>query len=143
MPRAHPLEDLFLRAAYRVRLAHGGFATIRIGDPLPATLAGLLPWPGAGWGFITAWNPRGEARDRSANRMAQRELREALRSAYPEARLHAGLGTLGDWREPSLFVAGIGASALDALMLRFDQLAVVSGRGPEAATLRWSPTVHS
>lgn len=143
MARKRPLEDIFLQADYRVRLAQGGHATIRVGDPLPAVLAGLLPDTGAGWGFITAWNPRGETRDRMANRMAQRELRDALRNQHPRAGLHAGLGTMDDWREPSLFVTGIDAAALDALMLRFDQLAVVSGCGRQDAELRWSPATDS
>lgn len=139
MSQQHPLEDLFLHAAYRVRLARGGHATIRVGEALPAELAAMLPDPDTAWGFITAWNPRGEARDRTANRMAQRALRDLLRKAHPDARIHPGVGTLGTWREPSLFVAGIGAASLDELMLRFGQLAVVLGRGGEPAALRWSP----
>lgn len=138
MATPHPLEDIFLHADYRVRLPRGGHATIRVGDPLPAALARLLPASDAGWGFVTAWNPRGETRERRANRMAQRELRDTLRDHHPEARLHAGLGTLGDWREPSLFVAGIGITALDELMLHFGQLAVVYGHGTERAALRWA-----
>lgn len=139
MPAPHPLEELFRHADYRVRLACGGYASIRVGEPLPAPLPGLLPADDAGWGFITAWNPRGESRDPMTNRMAQRDLRDALRREHAGVRLHAGVGTLGDWREPSLFVAGIGIQALDALMLRYDQLAVVHGYAGERAQLRWSP----
>lgn len=139
MPPAHPLEDIFRQADYRVRLSRGGYASIRIGQPLPAALHCLLPEPGAGWGFITAWNPRGKPRERADNRIAQRELRDTLRREHPASRLRAGIGTLGPWREPSLFVAGIDAAALDALMLRHDQLAVVHGIGVRPAGLRWSP----
>lgn len=141
MSSTHPLQATFELAAYRVRLARGGYATIRVGKPLPGELAALLPEKDACWAFITAWNPHGTLRSRKANRKAQRALVDTLHNRYPAARWHAGCGTLDNWREPSLFVTGLSESALDELMHRFGQLAVVSGCGNEPAVLRWSP-VH-
>jgi hypothetical protein len=139
MPSPHPLQEVFLRSSYRVRLREGGSRAIRVGQPLPGALLSLLPDADATWGFITACNPLGQPRPRSSNRIAMRALRAALRERAPAASLCAGHGVLGKWREPSLFVIGAEFTVLEELMLRFNQLAIVHGRGAGPARLHWSP----
>lgn len=139
MPSPHPLQEVFLRTTYRVRLPRGGYAAIRVGEPLPDALLQLLPDAGASWGFITACNPYGQTRPRQSNRRAMRALRDAFRECAPAAVLRAGHGTLGTWREPSLFASGVSFEMLDVLMQRFEQLAIVHGNGAGPARLHWSP----
>ncbi|GAP67241.1 hypothetical protein MBSD_n2558 [Mizugakiibacter sediminis] len=135
MPASEALRRAWLATQYRVRLPRGGYAAIRIGAPLPAALRPLLVAEDEPWGFITAWNPRAQARGRAANRAAQRALLQALRERG--ARLRAGTGVGADgWREPSLFALGIDFDALDALAARFEQAAIVRGRGGGRAELR-------
>ena len=139
------LIDAYRRTDYRVRLARGGYATIRVSQPLPESLRVVLPWADAPWGFVTAWNPYSERLSREANRSAQRELLQALRSRAPTPRIFAGVGVGADadatgkrWREPSLFVAGTSFEWLDVLMQRFAQHAIVRGTGSSLAQLRWA-----
>lgn len=139
MPSPHPLQEVFLRTSYRVRLARGGSAVIRVDAPLPEALRPLLPSADAPWGFITACNPRGQTRPPAINRRAMRALRDALRQQAPGAILRAGCGVLGGWRESSLFAAGVPFHVLEQLMQRFDQLAIVRGKGSGEARLHWSP----
>jgi len=126
--------------AYRVRLARGGWATIRVGEPLPAALASL-----AGdhrWAFITAWNPRSKPVARSTNRHAQRNLLDALHAlaATRTVRPGCGAGPAGrheaGWHEPSLFVIGPDLASLDTLAHRYEQNAYVHGQGAQPAQLR-------
>ena len=133
------MDDALLAAYrgtdYRVRLGGGGYASIRIDHPPPASLAGHVK--GQPWGFITAWNPRSRPRLRSQNRQAQRSLLQALRK-LPATRLivpGVGVGN-GGWREGSLFVVGPGTEQLDLLALRFGQHGYVHGDGDQAAQLR-------
>lgn len=139
MPTPHPLQEVFHRTSYRVRLPRGGTAVIRIGQPLPDALLPLLPDTDATWGFITACNPHGQTRPRQINRRAMHDLLDALREHAPGATLRAARGVLGHWREPSLFVTGIEFPVLDMLMQQFNQLAIVFGHGPGPARLHWSP----
>jgi hypothetical protein len=124
---------------YRVRLARGGWASIRIGEALPAD---LLPMVGdQPWGFITAWNPMSQPLPRQRNRAAQRLLLKALGSQLAATALHPamGVGSNGLWREPSLFVVGLDGDALDRLAHRFEQRAYVYGQGSLPARLRLMP----
>ncbi|MBS0431387.1 MAG: DUF3293 domain-containing protein [Proteobacteria bacterium] len=133
-----PVDDSLRRAwretEYRVRLPRGGFAILRIGAPLPDSLHAFLRGPSDPWGFITAWNPMSVAQAGSVNRARQRELRDALRSAGFPMLAGAGVGPDG-WREPGLFVAGIGFDALDGFCRRFRQAAIVRGHGDGEAEL--------
>ncbi|HET7359528.1 MAG TPA: DUF3293 domain-containing protein [Rhodanobacteraceae bacterium] len=134
--------DSYLRSDYRVRLAQGGCASIRVGQPLPAALRATLPDAGAPWGFITAWNPWSTPRPPAVNRTAQRQLLAALRAQVPASCVRAAVGVDADgkrWREPSLFAAGVAFAVLDALMLRFGQHAIVRGTGAGPAELHWAP----
>ncbi len=124
---------------YRVRLARGGWAGIRIDQPLPAELSVLartLPW-----GFITAWNPFSEPLPRPKNRVAQHGLLNALR-ALPEAvAVYPGMGVSRDdqWKEPSFWVLGPSMATLDALGRQFGQWAYIHGEGDSPAQLRLTP----
>ncbi len=121
---------------YRVRLARGGYASIRVDRPLPS---GLLSLVGSKhWGFITAWNPESQPLARQANRRAQRMLLRALRER-PGTSVHAAMGVSADskWKEPSLFVVGPGIQQLDPLARRFRQNAYLHGQGEGLAALRW------
>lgn len=120
---------------YRVRLGGGGYASIRIGHPLPASLAGRVK--GQPWGFITAWNPRSKPHSRAHNRQAQRSLLFALRELPATRLIEAGIGIGSNgWRESSLFVVGPGTEQLDALARRFGQHGYVYGHDVQAAQLR-------
>lgn len=121
--------------AYRVRLAGGGSATIRVGHPPPIALQALIGR--FTWGFITAWNPGSQPAPAAINRRGQRGLFDALRGLPETVSIHpgCGVGTSG-WREPSLFVVGPTMEALDILARRYRQNAYVQGCGHAAAQLR-------
>ncbi len=135
------LIALYERTQYRVRLARGGHAVIRVHQPPPAS---LQLEPGIPWAFITAWNPLSRPLPAEANRTRQRRLLARLRQLEPVPRIIAGVGvgpadTGGrHWREPSLFVAGIDLETADALMREFEQHAIVCGTGNKPATLHWN-----
>lgn len=127
--------SVYAAADYRVRLPRGGYASIRIGAPLPAPLrARVRDQP---WGFITAWNPQGLQQDRHANRIAQRRMLDELRAAPATIAILPALGVGGDWNEPSLLVIGPDPAWLDALARRCRQLAWVDGDADGIARLRW------
>jgi hypothetical protein len=121
---------------YRVRLARGGFASIRVDRPLPAELVSLVG--SAHWGFITAWNPQSQPLARQVNRHTQHLLLRALRER-PDTRVYAAMGVSADskWREPSLFVVGPDIGQLDPLARRFGQNGYLRGQGDGLAALRW------
>ena len=121
---------------YRVRLSRGGWAAIRIDQPLPGELraiAGDHPW-----GFITAWNPRSEPTSRSRNRAALRELLSALRALPETVAIRPGLGIArdGQWMEPSLWAVGPDTAGLDPLARHFEQFGYLHGHGASPARLR-------
>lgn len=124
----------YCRSAYRVRLHGGGAATIRIGEPLPVVLRPLAG--NRDWGFLTAWNPRSQPQRPPANRAAQRRLLADLR-AERDLVIHPalGMGTAG-WREPSFWIVGIAAEALERLGERYDQNGWLQGHGAGMAQLR-------
>lgn len=140
MPGATDLATVFRDTDYRVRLAGGGHASIRIGRPLPPALRPLVA-ADTHWAFVTAWNPRARYRPRAANRTAQRALLEALRAAPGTERILAGIGIGRDWREPGLFAIGTPLAVLDALLRRFDQVAMVVGVGHDNAGLHWNDAI--
>lgn len=128
------LLEAFRSTAYHVCLDTVTWAVIRVDLPLPAALAATV---GSGtWAFITAWNPQARRRPQAENEAAQRQLLdEVRRTATARAYPAIGVGTSG-WAEPSLFVTGLGMSALDALTRAHGQLAYVHGKGNGPATLR-------
>ncbi|HET6632748.1 MAG TPA: DUF3293 domain-containing protein [Rhodanobacteraceae bacterium] len=134
------LRDTYLASDYRVRLPRGGYASIRIGQPLPAALRACLRYDDEAWAFVTAWNPRSRPQPRAANRRAQRGLLAALRAMTPPPRIRAAIGVGTDgWREPSLWLAGVELAALDILMRRHAQNAIVRGHAAGPAELHVVP----
>ena len=127
----------FLKTDYRVRLTQGGHAVIRIGKALPRELHDSLDSAQTPWAFITACNPFAQKISRERNRLRQRELLGAMRRDEVIVRAGVGVGkhAARPWREPSLFVVGLEFDALDALALRFDQAAIIRGRGLGVAEL--------
>ena len=141
MPISPDTQRAFLDTEYRVRLSRGGWAVIRIGEPLPRELHAGMKDEGMPWGFITAWNPLAKEVPRARNRERQRQLLAALRERGARVRAGVGIGHAVDagqqrWREPSLFVLGLDFDALDALGRRFEQFALVRGIGHGIAELR-------
>ncbi len=129
------LREAFRDTSYLVNLDTVSWATIRVDLPLPLELRELV---GAQpWGFVTAWNPQARRRATAENLAAQRELLAALQ-ALPgtTVRPAIGVGNTG-WSEPSLFVVGADAAALDPLARRHGQRAYVHGHGGGIARLRW------
>ena len=85
----------FRATRYLVCLDPVEWADIRIDQPLPVALHALV---GAqAWGFITAWNPRGEPRDLADNLAAQGQLFAALRE-WPNGYEKQNSGTKPRWR---------------------------------------------
>lgn len=136
MPIPPETQRAFLDTEYRVRLPQGGFAAIRIGEPLPRALHACLQDERTPWGFISAWNPLAKRLPRALNRLHQRELLIALRERGAALRPGVGIGNgENTWREPSLFVVGPDFATLDALGRRFEQAAIVRGVGGGKAEL--------
>ena len=129
------LLDAFQATDYRVRLTRGGWVSIRIDAPLPAALQSLVGTQS--WGFITAWNPLAQARHRSDNRIAQRQLLAALRALPAIVAIRPALGVGSNWREPSLFVLGLDTAALDSLARDHAQRAYLHGCASGSTQLRW------
>ena len=129
-----PLREAFRATAYHVNLDTLNWATIRVDLPLPPELATVVGK--RSWAFITAWNPQARRRSAADNLAAQKALLAALEGhvgadIYPAI----GVGNSG-WAEPSLFVVGVDAGAMDALATTHRQLAYVCGMDGAAAVLR-------
>lgn len=134
MPLPESIRRAWLQTDYRVRLARGGYASVRCGRPLPAPLLVLLQRMDEPWGYITAWNPAGVWMPPARNRRRQRRLRDRLKADGRKYYAGIGVGPV-NWREASLFVPGIDFASLDALARTFGQLGVVRGIGAEPAEL--------
>ena len=119
------LLDAYRRSEYRVRLARGGAAVIRVGEPLPPALRALAG--DRGWGFLTAWNPGSQPQSATDNRAAERRLLADV-GALPGVVIHPayGVGTDG-WREPSFWLVGIERTTLEELGQRYRQRAWLYG----------------
>jgi len=131
------LLDAYLGSEYRVRLARGGAAVIRVGQPLPPALDAV-----AGdreWGFLTAWNPGSQPQPAPVNRAAERRLLADAR-ALAGVTVHPayGVGTDG-WREPSFWLLGIQRAQLAELGQRYRQRAWLYGANRGPAQLCLSP----
>ena len=119
---------------YRVRLAQGGFASIRVDEPVPAELRTLI---GArSWCFLTAWNPGSRPRPRERNHAAQQALLAALRRLPCTQDIRAAVGVGSGWREPSLLVIGPPLAEIEALAQQFQQNAYLYGHADGCARLR-------
>jgi hypothetical protein len=135
------MEDDALIAAYRstdyrVRLARGGWASILVDAPVPASLLALIGL--RSWAFITACNPFSQVRPRQQNHAAQHALLIALRKLSATAAIRPAIGIGQGWREPSFFVVGPELAETDALAQQFQQNAYVHGLADGYARLRLS-----
>lgn len=133
------MDDSALIAAYRVtdyrvRLARGGWASIRVDAPLPSFLLAAIG--SHSWAFITAWNPFSQVQTRLQNHAAQHALLAALRKLSGVIAVRPAMGVGRGWREPSFFVVGPTLSDTDALAQQFRQNAYVHGLGNGYARLR-------
>lgn len=129
------LVEAYEASDYLVCLGPADWAAIHIRQPLPAALQALVGT--RPWGFITAWNPRSEARRWTDNLAAQAALLAALRVLPQTATVLPGIGIgASGWHEPSLFAVGPGVAQLDSLANRYEQNAYVHGGGGEIARLR-------
>ncbi|MBL8300309.1 MAG: DUF3293 domain-containing protein [Rhodanobacteraceae bacterium] len=133
---ATELLALYHASHYLVRLPGGrGRATLRIGEPIPQPLAEWLAGETFGF-FITAYNPHSVAQPAGANRRTQKQLLDTVRACG--ARVLPGVGRIPGqrWREPSLFVAGLSLSEVDALAEHHGQNAIVLVQAHGIAELR-------
>jgi hypothetical protein len=132
---ANPLDTEYRRTEYRVRLPAGGFASVRVDQPLPAALAATIGEQC--WAIVTGWNPGAVRQSRETNRQAQRKLLALLKAASPTGlRGAVGVGA-GHWRECSLLAVGIDAWRILAIAEACGQLAIVCGNRGGPATLAW------
>lgn len=88
------------------------------------------------FGLLSAWNPHSVERPEAENRAEDEQLGAALdasglvhRAAFSSARNRT-------WREPSWIVLDMPVAGVDALALRFRQLATVHGVHGEPVRLR-------
>jgi uncharacterized protein len=133
MPLTPALIESYERALYAL---HSGLV-LRIGVR-DAGLDRLLEACGATTAaFVTAANPRGEARTRAENEAAMAALRASLALAWLPGE---GRDSEGRWgAEPSLLVLGMARADAVALGRRLEQNAIVfieRGRAPELVLLR-------
>lgn len=82
-------------------------------------------------GFITAWNPHSERRDRARNDAAQAALGVELRHRGFEVLEGEGVAADGSWSEASHVVPGIDERTLVELGRQYGQKAVLLA-GPDA-----------
>jgi uncharacterized protein len=133
MPLTPALIESYERALYALEAG----TLLRIGVHSPG-LEQLLATHGASTAaFVTAANPRGEARPHAENEAAMAALRASLALPWLPGE---GRDPEGRWRaEPSLLVLGIARADAEALGRRLEQNAIVfieRGRTPELVLLR-------
>ena len=116
----------YLGTAYQVFDPEGRMtAEARIGERSETTDT-LLQAHGVETGvFITAWNPRSVAQDRTANDAAHGFLAQALAERGVQFLPHAGVGADPGWTEHGLFALGLGVADARALACTFGQYAIV------------------
>ncbi len=118
--------DAALRAAWfrtRILIRIGG-RTVDV-DRVPAgSLAPAIHPLGLPLTVVTAWNPHGQARSRSENRIANRRLWRELSDAGHEPVVAIGRAADGSWAETGFAVGGLGGDESLALARRWEQLAV-------------------
>jgi hypothetical protein len=117
---------------YRVRLARGGWAAIRINAPLPWELLDLVGK--RCWSVLTAWNPHSEPRSHADNRDAQHRLLGELKACCEAIVAAEGVGS--PWREASLFAIGPDTATIDTYARCYRQNAYVYGEATGPAMLR-------
>ena len=131
-----PLTPQLIHAYECALYAVEGGPVLRIGEP-SAALDRLLKVHGAATAaFVTAANPRGEARSHAANEAAMAALKPALAWPWLPAE---GRDAGGRWRETSVLLLGISRAEAAALGRRLEQNAIVfaeRGGVPELVLMR-------
>ena len=133
MPLTPELIEAYEQALYVLQ----GGTVLRVGEP-SAALQSLLEAQGAASAaFVTAANPRGEARSEAANAAAMSALVASLAWPYLAGE---GRDPHGRWRaEPSVLVLGISRAQAEELGRRLEQNAIVfveKGAAPELVLMR-------
>ena len=135
-PRAiRRLLAAYRGTCYTVQLA-AGETRLRVSAAPPAALMQLLQ-PDRPWVLISACNPHSRPRSARSNALRMRALTRALAAVDP-LRVFDAAGGAPDrsWVEPGLLVIGLDPAITDALARRFDQNALLAGRGAAPARLR-------
>ncbi|HUD43799.1 MAG TPA: DUF3293 domain-containing protein [Dokdonella sp.] len=115
------LLALYRSAGYAVRLPGGRRAVLGV-DAMPPP--SLVQWlSGATGALLTACNPGSRPLPARENRRRLRQLHHDLTDAH--ARLLPASGYGPDWREASLFAAGVPLGQIDVLAERYGQNAIV------------------
>jgi hypothetical protein len=126
------LLQAFAQTDYRVRL-DADDVVVRVGcghDRLDRSL------DGRDWTIITAFNPGARPGDDGDNRRRHERLCDDARQSGFETRPSVNRDPSGRWPdEPGLLIVGLNADARAQLARRFDQAAVLIGRGGDIARL--------
>jgi hypothetical protein len=135
--RHRALLDAYLTTRY---VAYDGAIAVecRAGAPAPAIDALLERHGAAGGVFITAWNPRSEARPAAANAAAHRRLTAEIARRGLRWLPHRGFGADPAWEpEEGLFVLDLAIGPALELAAEFGQNAIAAvERGRPAEVLR-------
>ena len=136
MPLTPELLDAYRNAEYVVFAdAH---VVVRVGQANPQVDALIRAEGATTAAFVTAANPRGEARSDMENGVANAALQNFVAAAgYPHF-WGEGRDPRGSWAEPSFLVIGIYRANAEALGQLFEQNAIVFcelGRAPELIVL--------
>lgn len=131
------LATVYRSADYRVRLARGGHASVRIGHPLPEPLQALAGDAPAC--VITAWNPASRLQSGCVNRQALRILLADLKRCPATRSIVPAVGWGNDgWFERSLFAVGPDSDICRHLCQRHGQYACVVCPAGGVAELCWA-----
>jgi hypothetical protein len=133
--RVNTLLTLYREAHYDAIRSDGATLTLRSGEPASGP---LLAWIGRAdfCAYLTACNPHSQplSADRNAQRMdALRHDLDAIGARYLRGDGHMPGAS---WREPSVLVADIGMAALDDLVRRYHQNAILIARPHGVVRLR-------
>ena len=136
MPLTPELLDAYRNAEYVVFAdAH---VVVRVGQANPQVDALIRAEGATTAAFVTAANPRGEARSDMENGVANAALQNFVAAAgYPHF-WGEGRDPRGSWAEPRFLVIGIYRANAEALGQLFEQNAIVFcelGRAPELIVL--------
>ena len=133
--RVRTLLTLYRASRYDALLPDGGTLSLRIGERPPQS---LFDWMGdlALSAYLTACNPHSMALTAAQNARRMNALLQELDAAgiaYLRGDGHLPGET---WREPSVLVKGLDLAAVDALVRRYEQNAILVMRPGEACSLR-------
>ncbi|HVT32396.1 MAG TPA: DUF3293 domain-containing protein [Rhodanobacteraceae bacterium] len=133
--RIRALITLYRESHYDVRLPNGRNATLRIGEPAPASVARWIGDEAVAF-YVTSCNPRSTSLPKAENDERLETLRAEL--CARGCRWLEGAGHIpGEaWREECLLVSGIDHSEADEIARRYDQNSIVVVPAGAAVSLR-------